>query len=80
MLLINNSNSKEFFYAIYGLIINLKHIPTYEKFVLLTRETLTPFVTAAEQEDDDDYRSVADFPLRGGGALPPSPLAQSTDI
>jgi hypothetical protein len=71
MLLISRSNRREFFYAIYGIIINLKHIPTYDKFVQLTREALTPFVKHEtgedydENSDEEDYCSVSDFPLRG---------------
>ncbi len=73
MLLINSSNSKEFFTSMYRLIINLKHIPSYVKFVKLVTDELSPFVAEikGKQEfpsenrlDDDDFRSVMDFPLR----------------
>jgi hypothetical protein len=71
MLLINSSNSKEFFNTMYRLIINLKHIPNYEKFVKLVTEELSGFVldnekANTEEDDDDDFRSVMDFPLRAG--------------
>jgi len=52
MLLINRSNSKEFFNTVYRLIINLKHIPNYEKFVKLVTEELSAYVLENEKTNE----------------------------
>jgi hypothetical protein len=44
MLLVNSDNSRELYKTMFRIIINLRHIPTYDKFVKFILTELTPFI------------------------------------
>jgi hypothetical protein len=50
MLMISRNNSREYHGCMERIIINLRHIPTYEKFVKFVTDELTPFVGEEENK------------------------------
>jgi hypothetical protein len=56
LLMVNGNNSKAFFDALYRIIINLRHMPNYEKFVKLILEDLQPFLD--DKEPDFGFANI----------------------
>ena len=50
MLMVSRNNSKIYHQCMERIIINLRHIPTYDKFVKFATEELTPFVGEDENK------------------------------
>jgi hypothetical protein len=50
MLMVNRHNTKKFYDCIYRIIINLRHIPNYEKFVKFVSDELAPYTKEIDKE------------------------------
>jgi predicted HAD superfamily hydrolase len=63
MLLVNRNNSRELYNTMFRIIINLRHIPNYDKFVKFILTELTPFIADADADTVDNDNADNNFNL-----------------